>query len=390
MLNPEFIRLGNNRSAIRDLYEYGVHYEQEHGVGSVLDFSLGNPSVATPDEVVSLIKRLAAEDGVHDYTIAAGDLSVRKALADSLNRRFGGDFEPRHLYMTMGASAALTVVFGALTNGCDEIILLAPYFPEYTVFVQGAGARPVVVPMTEDFDPDLETLERAISPKTSAVVVNSPNNPSGKVYDRATIEAIASLLKRKSAEVGHPIYIVSDEPYREIVYDGEVTWVPSVYPDTIICYSWSKCLSLPGERIGYVAINPSAALADDLIPAVAGAARSLGYVCAGSTFQRVVGQLPDVVCDVSVYRTNRDLLYKGLTELGYHCLSPDGAFYLMVKSPWGSGEEFSARAKELGVLIVPGASFGAPQWVRIAYCVPRQRIEKALPLFASLLDGHKQ
>lgn len=386
MLNDEYIRLGTKRSAIRDLFEYGLRYEETHGEGSVLDFSIGNPSAPTPPEVDAAIVRLSATEGVHSYTVAAGNSAVRASLAASLNRRFGAGLDPKHLFLTIGASAALSITFGALTTPGDEIVLLAPYFPEYDVFVRGVGAVPVVVPMQEDCEPDLDALERLIGPKTAAVVVNSPNNPSGKVYSRDTLVDLAALLSRKSREVGHPIYIVSDEPYREIVYDGvEVPWVPSIYADTVVCYSWSKCLSLPGERIGYIAINPSATDAERLIPAVAGAARALGFVCAGSLFQQVVGELPDLTCDIGVYRRNRDLLYQGLIQAGYTCISPDGAFYLLVKSPFGSGEEFSARAKEKGVLIVPGRSFGAPDWVRIAYCVPTERIERALPIFEQLI-----
>ncbi len=389
MLNQRMIQLGTNRSAIRELFEFGKHYEHDHGEGSVLDFSLGNPSAPLPEVAEKVMRELIGVKGVHDYTSAPGDIAARKLLAASLDRRFGGEFTFNHLYMTMGASAALTIAFCALTSEEDEIVLLAPYFPEYMVFAQRAGAKVVVVSADEEFNPDFEQLERAINPHTALVVVNSPNNPSGKVYSRATLERLADILTAKSQEIGHPVYLVSDEPYREITYGAEVAWIPSIYPDTVVCYSWSKSLSLPGERIGYVAVNPACRHADDIIAAVAGAGRSLGYVCASSLFQRVVASLPDTTCDVNVYKTNRDLLYTALNGMGYHCISPDGAFYLMVKSPLGDGQDFSDRAKELGLLIVPGESFGVKDWVRIAYCVPKERIERAIPLFEKLAPAHE-
>lgn len=394
MLNQHMIALGNNRSTIRELFEYGNQRAAVVGRENVFDFSIGNPNVPAPDAVREAILAEAAGDPVslHGYTSAQGAADARKALADDLNRRFGTSYTGDSLYLTAGAAAALSCAFQAIACPGDEFVVLAPYFPEYLMFIEsGAGAKAVIVPPSvADFQIDFDALEKALNAHTKAVVVNSPNNPSGAVYSEQTVKQLAALLRDKEAQYGHPIYLVSDEPYREIVYDGvQVPFVPNYYDDTIVCYSYSKSLSLPGERIGYVLVPPQAADSADLYAAVCGAGRALGYVCAPSLFQRVAARCAGQTSDISVYQTNRDLLYEGLTSMGYSCVKPQGAFYLFPQTLEPDDRAFCERAKKYDLLVVPGADFGAPGHMRISYCVQTETIRRALPLFAELAKEYQ-
>ena len=395
MYNKTMYELGSHRSVIRDLFEFGKKRAAEVGADKVYDFSLGNPNVPAPDGVKEAAERLLAMPDntvLHGYTSAQGDAEVRKAVADNINARFGAGVSPDLIYMTCGAAASLTVTLNALYEDSDEFILLAPFFPEYSVFVKAAGGTPVVVPFDEKtFAPDLSALEKAVTPRTKGVIVNSPNNPSGTVYTRKTLDGIVSLLERKSAEYGRKIVLIADEPYRELVYDDiEVPYLPNLYPDTVVCYSYSKSLSLPGERIGYIAISPRMTEKENVYAAVCGAGRALGYVCAPSMFQRVAAACVNERPDITAYRRNRDLIYSALTEMGYDCVRPDGAFYLFVRSPEPDANAFSERAKTFGLLIVPGDTFGAPGYVRISYCVGRDMIERSLPAFRDLINTYKK
>ena len=395
MYNKTMYELGSHRSVIRDLFEFGKKRAAEVGADKVYDFSLGNPNVPAPDGVKEAAERLLAMPDntvLHGYTSAQGDAEVRKTVADSINERFGAGVSPDFIYMTCGAAASLTITLNALYEDGDEVILLAPFFPEYSVFVKAAGGTPVVVPFDEKtFAPDLSALEKAVTPRTKGVIVNSPNNPSGTVYTRKTLDGIVSLLESKSAEYGRKIVLIADEPYRELVYDDiEVPYLPNLYPDTVVCYSYSKSLSLPGERIGYIAISPRMTEKENVYAAVCGAGRALGYVCAPSMFQRVAAACVNERPDITAYRRNRDLIYSALTEMGYDCVHPDGAFYLFVRSPEPDANAFSERAKTFGLLIVPGDTFGAPGYVRISYCVGRDMIERSLPAFRDLINTYKK
>lgn len=390
MYNERMYQLGSKRSTIREIFEYAKKRSAEIGAENVFDFSIGNPSVPAPKEVGETIARLTGGlDPVklHEYTSAQGDKTVRDTIAQNYTRRFGVALSGEDLYMTCGAAASLTIVFKALTcTAEDEFIVFAPYFPEYAVFVQNAGAKLTVLPSTEDMQPDFDALKRALHPRVRGLLINSPNNPSGAVYGVETMKKLAEILREKSADFGAPVYLISDEPYRELVYDKE-TVVPSpmaYYDDSIVCYSYSKSLSLPGERIGYIAVSPKARENKALYAAVCGAGRSLGFVCAPALFQRVAAACDGMTADLSVYKRNRDLLYNGLKECGFTCVYPDGAFYLFLKSAEEDAAAFCERAKKYELLLVNGADFGAPGWVRVAYCVRTERIEKALPLFKAL------
>lgn len=390
MISEKMIKLGTAKSVIRELAAFGAKRSEEIGVENVLDFSLGNPSVPAPKEVQDAIVSIIEKYGpkvYHSYSSGAGHNGTRKAIADNLNRRYGTDYTMDNFIMSCGAAASLSMVFRALTATTDdEIMVLAPFFPEYTVFIESNGAKQVLVPCKDDMQLNLEGIEKAITKNTKAVVVNSPNNPSGVVYSEEEIKALAKLLEEKSKEVGHPIYIISDEPYRELVLiDGlEVPFIPNYYKNTIVCYSWSKSLSLPGERIGYVLV-PNTVEEDYVLAACAGAGRSLGYVCAPTLFQLVIERCIDVEPDLTVYKKNRDILYDGLTKLGYKVAKPAGAFYLFIEAPDGDSEKFSERAKEYDMLVVPGTGFGSKAHVRLSYCVETEKCIKALDVFAKLI-----
>ncbi len=394
MVNESMAGLGRVRSVIRVLFEYGNKRKAEIGADKVFDFSLGNPSVPAPDCVNEAIKELLDTQSsleLHGYTSAQGDASVRKAIADYLNTEHGTSFGADSIYMTVGAAASLTICLHALVCYGDEVIAFAPYFPEYRVFAEGAGAAFKALPPTVDFQIDAPLLKESISEKTKAVIINSPNNPSGVVLTEETIKAVCAVLKEKSAEYGHPIYLITDEPYRELVYDGvKVPFVSRYYDDTLVCYSFSKSLSVPGERIGYIAVTPEMKDAADVYAAICGAGRALGYVCAPSLFQRVVARCLGQTSDISVYKHNRDLLCGALTEYGYTCVKPDGAFYLFVKALEPDADAFCERAKKKELLLVPADSFGCKGYVRISYCVSTKQIENSLPAFKALAEEYKQ
>lgn len=391
---PEYPRnLGTARSAIRELFEYGKQRAAVVGAENVFDFSIGNPSVPPPPSVnVCAEELLKTWDGMtlHGYTSAQGDAEAREQLAEDLNSRFGTNYSRDDLYLTVGAAAALCCVFRGLTCPGDEFILLAPYFPEYQVFLQGAGAEVRVVPAEiETFQIDFDALERAIGPHTKGVVVNSPNNPSGAVFSRETARRLGELLRAKSAQYGHPIYLISDEPYREIVFGAPAPWLPELYENTIVCYSFSKSLSLPGERIGYVLVPGSVAEHDEAYACVAGAGRMLGYVNAPSLFQRVAARCCGETADISIYRENCRLLTDSLRSFGYHVVEPGGTFYLFPRTLEPDAEAFCRRAQELDLLVVPSDSFGCPGHFRASFCVPTERIRRALPVFKQLAESYR-
>lgn len=390
MISQEMYQLGAKRSCIRELFEYGLALARRIGPENVFDYSLGNPSVPAPAQVGQALAELAGSDPValHSYTPAGGSLALRKTVAADISRRSGMEVRPEDLFFTCGAAPALTAVFTALRVEGSEILAIAPCFPEYGVFVRGSGSRFILVPPDlERFQIPLEALEARITPNTQAVIINSPNNPSGVIYSRESLERLAALLRRKSRDIGRPIYLIADEPYRELAYDGaEVPFVPGIYANTIICYSYSKSLSMPGERIGYVCIPSCVEDHDLLMAAVMGAARTHGHVCAPSMMQQVIARSTGLRPDLEAYDRNRRLLYQSLTDFGYCCVKPEGAFYLFVKAPGGDAQAFSDRAKQLGLLIVPGDDFGCPGYFRLSTCVDHDMIRRSLPLFRQLLN----
>ena len=390
MINQETLNLGTERSCIRQLFEYGLMRAKEVGPERVYDFSLGNPSIPAPREVKEAICALLEEENslsLHGYTTAAGLPETRQAIAENLNSRFGAAVRPEDLFLIGGAAPALCAVLKALQTKHSEVIALCPYFPEYKPFAQMAGQKFVTVEANlPDFSIPLAGLEKAINQNTAAIIVNSPNNPSGVVYTRENLEALSRLLTRKAAQVGHPIYLIADEPYRELVYeDAEVPFLPGIYKNTVVCYSYSKCLSLPGERIGYIYVNQFADNSETLYAAIAGAARALGHVCAPSLMQKAIARCAGIGPDLTAYDKNRKALYEGLKELGYEMPKPLGAFYLLVKAPGGDARAFSEKAKALDLLIVPGDDFGIPGYFRLCYCVDYEKIVGSLPLFKKLL-----
>ena len=389
VINEEMRRLGAKRSVIRELFEYGRTRKVEIGAENVFDFSLGNPAVPSPSIVTETLMRLLSDcepTALHAYTSAPGDATVREAIASYLRRTYGADVHADCLYLTAGAAASLTVSLTAILNPDDEVILLAPYFPEYRVFVERTGAKVVsVLSDTQTFQPNFEALEAAITRKTAAIIVNSPNNPTGAVLTEENASRLAALLTRASERIGRPIYLVSDEPYRELVFDGvRVPYLTNDYRNTLVCYSFSKSLSLPGERIGYVLVSPHAENFTALYQAVCGAGRALGFVCAPSLFQYLIPSVLGVTSDLTVYDENRRLLYGALTEYGFDVVPPDGAFYLFLRAPSGDANEFCELAKRREILLVPSDDFGCAGFARLAYCVSRDQVERSLPAFCAL------
>lgn len=393
MYSQKMYELGTVRSVIRELFEYGKQRAAKEGADKVFDFSLGNPSIPAPQSVEDTIMDLVKNGDpiqLHGYTSAQGDASVRQVISDSINRRFGTKLTADCIYMTCGAAASLTISIHALAEAGDEFITFTPFFPEYRVFVEGANCKLVPCKTDADFQIDFEELDRCITPHTKAIIMNSPNNPSGVVFPEESIEKLAQVLRAKSNEYQHPIFLITDEPYRELVYGGvTVPYVMNYYEYTMVCYSYSKSLSLPGERIGYIAVSNQMTDWQDVYFAVCGAGRMLGYVCAPSMMQQVIAKNVDQTSDISVYEKNCKLLYDALTSYGYHCVRPDGAFYLFVEALEPDANKFSDRAKEFGLLLVPGDSFGAPGYVRIAYCVTTEMIERSLPYFKQLADTYR-
>ena len=393
MLNNTMYELGAMRSCIRELFEYGLRQAKAVGKENVFDYSLGNPSIPAPALVNESIRDIVENENtlqVHGYTSAAGYDGVRKAVADDLNARFQAGVRPENLFFTCGAAPALVSVLKALITGPEaEILTVAPFFPEYRPFTEANGGKFTVVPPDmEHFQINFEALEAAVNANTQGVIINSPNTPSGVVYTRETLERLAAILRAKGEEFGHPVYLIADEPYRELVYGGvQAPWVPAIYENTVVCYSWSKSLSLPGERIGYVLVPDACADAEALYCAVAGAARICGHVCPPSLLQRVVARCVTQMPDLAAYDENRTLLYRELSRMGYHMAKPDGAFYLFIQAPDGDSEAFSEKAKQKNLLVVPGTSFGCREYFRICYCVSNDMIRRSLPVFEELING---
>ena len=389
MLNEKAYALGANRSVIRDLFEYGLSRAAIVGAENIYDYSLGNPSIPAPKEVNETICQILADTDslkVHGYTSAVGDFDTRKAISEDLNARYGADTKPEEFFIGCGAAPELVSVFRALSVPGGEILAIAPYFPEYKPFVEEAGLKFKVVPAdVPSFQVNFEALGKMITENTQAIILNSPNNPSGVVYTVETLKKLTRLLSDKIMEYGHTIYLVSDEPYRELTYGVEAPWIPSIWSDTIVCYSYSKSLSLPGERIGYVYVPGGATESKRLYAAIAGAARSAGHVCAPSLWQKVIARCTHLRPDLEAYDKNRKALYEGLTAMGYEMAKPDGAFYLFIKAPGGDAAAFSELAKKKDLLIVPGAGFGCPEYFRICYCVSYEMIQKSLPVFEALI-----
>jgi aspartate aminotransferase len=395
MVNEKYYSYGTAPSIIRELFAYGLEQAKKVGKDKVYDYSLGNPSIPAPKKVNDTIKRLVDEESsvqLHGYSMAPGFESTREAIAANLRKRFDTNAQASEIFMTCGCAPALVAVACALTTKPDDnFVVIAPYFPEYNVFFKAGGGKIRRVEADiPDFQINLEALDAAINHDTVAIVINSPNNPSGVIYTKETLLKIAAVLRRKALHYSHPIYIIADEPYRELVYgDAEVTFIPEVYDNTIVCYSWSKSLSLPGERVGYVYVPDRCYNNNGVLKAVAGAAREIGSVCPPTLMQRVVEECVDCMPDLVAYDENRNDLYNGLTEIGYECAKPDGAFYLFMKAPNGDDILFSDLAKfEENILIVPGTGFGCPGYLRLAYCVSNHTIKNSLPGFKRLYEKY--
>ncbi len=392
MVVQKYLEMGKAKSRIRELFEYGMAQAAVVGKENVFDFSIGNPSVPSPQAVADTVRDLLEMDPIalHGYTPAGGCAEARASIAKDLCIRTGDKIRPENIFFTCGAAPAMTSCMHALAVEDAEIILLAPYFSEYPAYAKSTGLKCVVVPPdTEYFQIRFEELEKRITKNTQAVIVNSPNNPSGVIYSISTLETLSELLTRKSAEIGHPIYVLSDEPYRELTYDGkDAPYVPAIYPNTVICYSYSKILSMPGERIGYVCVPDCCADSQNLYAAIAGAARAIGHVCAPSLWQRVVARNTNLRPDLAAYNKNRITLYTELTKLGFRCVKPEGAFYMMVEAPDGNSEGFSDRAKALNILTVPCDGFGCPGFTRFSTCVSHDMILRSLPSFKLLAESY--
>lgn len=390
MYNEQMYKLGANGSAIRELYEYGRKRKKELGENKVFDFSLGNPNVPAPDIVnetlINLINNTEPTK-LHAYTSAVGDIEVRRSIANYLNETYKCNASESLIYMTVGAAASLTISLKALLNLGEEVIVFAPFFPEYKVFVENAlGKIKIVDCKKPSFLPDYDKFEESITENTKCVIINSPNNPSGVVYSEEDILKISEILNKKQKQYNHNIYLISDEPYRELVYNNEnVPFVTNYYDNTIVCYSFSKSLSLPGERIGYILVSSSCDKANDVYKAICGAGRSLGFVCAPVLFQYMVPYCLGKTSDLSVYEENRNILYENLTKFGYNVVNSKGAFYLLVEAIGGDANKFSELAKKYELLLVPSDSFGVEGYVRISYCVSKKTIVNSLVAFERMI-----
>ncbi len=394
MVSAKMYELGTKKSTIRTIFEFGRRRALEVGEENIFDFSLGNPNVPTPDFVRDAaieILQNSEPAAVHGYTVAPGNPAVRETLAKSINARFGTNFAGKNLFITAGAAAAITICFKALAEAGDEFITFAPYFPEYKVFVESVGAKLNVVPaQPADWQINFDAFKKMLTPNTKAVIINSPNNPSGAVYSEATIKTLAQILSDASNKFGREIFIIADEPYREIAYGVDVPYVPNFYANTLVCYSYSKSFSLPGERIGYIVVPDAVADFGKIFGAIAGAARVLTHVNAPSLWQLVVAKCAGKPSDISIYERNAKLLYEGLIDAGFECVKPQGAFYLFPKALEPDDFAFCERAKKFDLLLVPGADFGCAGYFRAAYCIKTETIERSLPLFKKLADEYKK
>lgn len=391
-INEKSYAYGAQKSSIREIAAYGSARKAEIGAENVFDFSLGNPSIPAPESVRASIARALElpPTQLHGYTPAPGLPAAREAVAASLNRRFGTSYAAGDVYLTCGAAASLSISFHTLVNPGDEVIVIAPYFPEYRVWIETAGATCVeVMADPETFQIDVPAVAAAINERTKAIVINSPNNPVGSVYAQKNLEDLAVALHDAQKRLGTKVYLISDEPYREITYGADVPWVPSIYDRTIVCYSYSKSLSLPGERIGWVLVPNTNPEHDELVLSVAGAGRKLGFVCAPALFQHVVIDCVDEPTNVEAYAENRRVLTEGLSALGYEFIEPQGAFYLWVKALEPDASAFFERAKALELLPVPSDSFGCPGWVRVGYCVSKETIVNSMPAWKKLAESYR-
>lgn len=391
-INEKSYAYGAQKSSIREIAAYGSARKAQIGAENVFDFSLGNPSIPAPESVRASIARALElpPTQLHGYTPAPGLPAAREAVAASLNRRFGTSYAAGDVYLTCGAAASLSISFHTLVNPGDEVIVIAPYFPEYRVWIETAGATCVeVMADPETFQIDVPAVAAAINERTKAIVINSPNNPVGSVYAQKNLEDLAVALHDAQKRLGTQVYLISDEPYREIAYGADVPWVPAIYDRTIVCYSYSKSLSLPGERIGWVLVPSTNPEHDRLVLAVAGAGRKLGFVCAPALFQHVVIDCVDEPTNVEAYAENRRVLTEGLSALGYEFIEPQGAFYLWVKALEPDANAFFERAKALELLPVPSDSFGCPGWVRVGYCVSKETIVNSMPAWKKLAESYE-
>lgn len=387
MINDACYLLGEKPSAIRELFAYGLKRKQEIGEEKVFDFSLGNPNVPCPDDVTNNLKQSLSTDPVelHSYSMAAGLPDVRAKIAESISQNHNFLAKPEHVFLTTGAAGGLAACMNALANPGEEIILLSPYFAEYNMWVLSAGCEIVEVPCNKKtFQLDISAIDAAITEKTAAIVLNSPNNPTGAIYSEESIKELAQILYKAEKKYNNEIYIICDEPYRKITYGNKVPFVPSIYNNTVVCDSASKFLSLPGERIGHIYISSTADYPQDIFFAIAGAARALGHVCAPVMFQRMYAECIDAKPDLSVYKKNRDLITKKMDELGFEYIEPQGAFYLWIKSPFEDARKFSDLAKQYELLIVPSNSFGYNGWLRLGYCVSTSTIINSFPAWDEL------
>lgn len=395
MVSEKMLALGKKSSVIREIFEYSKKRKAEIGADNVFDFSLGNPSIPAPKIVNETMIKLINEKNpvdLHGYTSAPGDLIVRSTIAENIKRRFGFEAQSSLIYMTCGAAASLTITLKAIIKEGDEVILLAPFFPEYNVFCQNAGAVVKTVLGTgNQFEIDFDALNDVLSEKTRAIIINSPNNPTGAVLSEECLKKLAEVLNAKQKEYKSNITIIADEPYRELIFgDTFVPYIPNLYDNTVVCYSYSKSLSLPGERIGYISVSPKMENAGDVFAAVCGAGRSMGYVCAPSLLQLTAAACDGIDPDISAYEKNRNLLYNELSKIGYTAVRPDGAFYLFVKALEEDAYAFCERAKKYELLLVPSDDFGVKGYVRIAYCVSYEQIERSLPAFLKLYEEYKE
>lgn len=391
-INEKSYAYGAQKSSIREIAAYGSARKAEIGAENVFDFSLGNPSIPAPESVRASIARALElpPTQLHGYTPAPGLPAAREAVAASLNRRFGTSYAAGDVYLTCGAAASLSISFHTLVNPGDEVIVIAPYFPEYRVWIETAGATCVeVMADPETFQIDVPAVAAAVNERTKAIVINSPNNPVGSVYAQKNLEDLAAALRDAQKRLGTQVYLISDEPYREIAYGADVPWVPAIYDRTIVCYSYSKSLSLPGERIGWVLVPNTNPEHDRLVLAVAGAGRKLGFVCAPALFQHVVIDCVDEPTNVEAYAENRRVLTEGLSALGYEFIEPQGAFYLWIKALEPDPSAFFERAKALELLPVPSDSFGCPGWVRVGYCVSKETIVNSMPAWKKLAESYR-
>lgn len=395
MLNQKMLEIGREKFEAARLNEYGLLRSKEIGEENVLNFAIGNPKIPSPKEVKEALLDIIENENpteVHGYSMTAGRLGTRNAIANHLNKEHNTSYDASNLFLTCGSSPGLSIMMIVLvTKESDEIMLVAPYYCEYPMFIKAAGGKMVVVDPLENYDISIENIRKKINKNTKAIIINSPNNPGGFIYTREKLQELSKLLREKSQEFGHEIYIVSDEPYRELVMveDTEVPRIPNLYENTVVLYSYSKSLSLPGERLGYILTPDSISNKEELDDAIHGAARAVGHFCAPTMIQMLVERCADVKPDLSIYKENRDLLYKELTRIGFEVTNPQGAFYLFIQAPDGDGKKLSQLAKKYDLLLVPGDSFGIDSAVRMSYCVETEKVKKSLPLFEKIMEEYK-